>query len=114
MRKLFIILLLTCISSSMVMAKCPSKEEDIQGWIYCQNNNFFVPEQWGFRSGKTVKENYQIDMQLQHEYTKSEWNNTYNPKPIHSNYKNVLSDVIIYPNQFKVFRIPRQVTRFLP
>jgi hypothetical protein len=76
--------------------------------LYAQNNNWFVPEQWGFRSGYTLKENYLMDMKPKWEQTKAEWTNTYNPKPIRSNWKNAVTDTKIYGDAFGVYRIPRK------
>lgn len=91
----------------MAQAKCPNGYDEGQCYIYRQNNEFFVPEQWGFRSGYTLKENYLMDMKPKWEQTRDEWTNTYNPKPIQSNWKNAITDPVIYSNQFKVFRIPK-------
>ena len=76
--------------------------------MYAQNNNWFVPEQWGFRSGYTLKENYLMDMKPKWEQTKAEWTNTYNPRPIRSNWKNAVTDTKIYVDAFGIYHIPRK------
>ena len=114
MHKTLITILLTLCISMPALAYCPSRDEDITGYIQCQNNNWIVPEQWGFRSGKTIKESYLMDMKSQWEQTKDEWTNTYNKKPIQSNLRQTVGQIIVYPNQFKSFYIPKQVTNYLP
>ena len=108
MKKFIPILLILILSSQTVMAKCPDGYNEGQCYIYRQNNEWFVPEQWGFRSGKTLKENYMLDMKPKWEQTKAEWTNTYNPKPVASNWKNAVTDTIIYADAFGIYRIPRK------
>ena len=101
------VLILTILLSQPVQAKCPPELDETGCKIWRQNNEFFVPEQWGFRSNMSVKDSYLMDMKPQWQATKDEWNNTYNPKPIHSNWKDAVTTPIIYSNQFKTFRIPK-------
>ena len=100
-------LLINFILTASVCAKCPQELDETGCKIWRQNNEFFVPEQWGFRSNMSVKDSYLIDMKPQWQETKDEWNNTYNPKPIHSNWKEAVTTPIISPNQFRVFRISK-------
>ena len=93
MKKSILIVFLLFIFSS------PSQALD----IYAQNNDWFVPEQWGFRSGRTLKESYLIDMKPQWEQTRQEWSNP--QKPIQSNLIPTVKNIIIYPNTFRIFRV---------
>jgi len=103
-----IITLFIILSISMpALAYCPTREEDITGAIQCENNNWIVPEQWGFRRGKTLKENYMLDMQPKWKQTKADWTATNRPKPIASNWKNAVSGSTIYADAFRLYRIPR-------
>lgn len=71
--------------------------------LYAENNDFFVPEQWGFRSGRTLKESYLIDMKPQWEQTRQEWSSP--QKPIQSKLIPTVNNIIIYPNAFRIFRV---------
>ena len=101
-------LLINFILTASVCAKCPQELDETGCKIWRQSNEWFVPEQWGFRSGKTIKENYMLDMKPNWEQTKAEWTNTYNPKPVASNWKNAVTDTIIYADAFGIYRIPRK------
>ena len=58
-------LLINFILTASVCAKCPQELDETGCKIWRQNNEFFEPEQWGFRRNMSVKDSYLIDMKPQ-------------------------------------------------